>query len=92
MLTTLLFFGDNIFGVPSSIGTHEHYSEATAIHYTIFFHSFVFLQVFNEINARKLKPTEVNVFDGFFNNPLFLVVIFGTIIIQMILVYHIDLT
>ena len=81
VLSTLLFFGDSIFDVPSSRGSHEHFTEETAVHYTLFFNIFVFLQVFNEINARKLKNTEVNVFEGFTNNPLFLIVLVGTIVI-----------
>jgi hypothetical protein len=44
------------------------------------------LQVFNEINARKLKITETNVFEHFFNNPLFLVILITTIIIQLIMI------
>ena len=43
--------------------------------------------MFNEINARKLKRTELNVFDGFFNNWLFLLVIIGTVVVQIALVY-----
>lgn len=44
------------------------------------------LQVFNEINARKLKASETNVFEHFFNNPLFLVIIISTIIIQLTMI------
>lgn len=51
------------------------------VHYTLFFHIFVFMQVFNEINARKLKKSEFNVFQDFFNNYLFIFVIVVTIII-----------
>lgn len=40
------------------------------------------LQVFNEINARKLKQSEINVFRNFFNNPLFLVILVLTLAIQ----------
>lgn len=46
------------------------------------------MQVFNEINARKLKTYELNVFENFFNNPLFLIIIVGTIIIQLIMVKY----
>lgn len=46
------------------------------------------MQVFNEINARKLKTSELNVFEKFFNNPLFLIIIVGTIIIQLIMVKY----
>ena len=41
------------------------------IHYTMIFNAFVFCQVFNEINSRKLGEYEFNVFAGFFNNFLF---------------------
>ena len=45
-------------------------------------------QVFNEINARKLKKTEINVFQGFFRNPLFLFVIIGTVFVQLLIVEY----
>lgn len=46
------------------------------------------LQVFNEINARKLKHTEINVFENFLNNPLFLVILIATIVIQLTMVKY----
>ena len=49
----------------------------------MFFNVFVLLQVFNEVNARKLKSTELNVFKNFFNNPLFLIILVLTLIIQI---------
>lgn len=49
---------------------------------------FVLLQLFNEINARKLKPEEYNVFENFFNNYLFLVILVSTIIIQLTMVKY----
>jgi Ca2+ transporting ATPase len=44
------------------------------------------LQIFNEVNARKLKSTELNVFKNFFNNPLFLVILVLTVAIQLLCV------
>lgn len=41
------------------------------------------MQVFNEINARKLKSDEINVFKNFFNNPLFLLILVATVVIQV---------
>ena len=41
------------------------------------------MQVFNEINARKLKETELNVFSNFFNNPLFIIILIVTIVVQV---------
>lgn len=49
----------------------------------MFFNVFVLLQIFNEVNARKLKSSELNVFKNFFNNPLFLVILVLTLIIQI---------
>ena len=42
--------------------------------YTIVFQMFVFCQLFNQINARKLGEREFNVFSNFFNNWMFLCV------------------
>ena len=79
--------GPEIFGVPSSIMV-EDWNDETGKHYCIFFNVFVLLQVFNEINARKLKPEETNVFENFFNNPMFLIIIISTIIIQLTMVKY----
>lgn len=85
VLSVVLFWGDKIFGVPSSIGVYPWTIESGQ-HYTIFFNVFVFLQVFNEINCRKLARSEINVFENFFNNPMFLFVIITTFVTQWILV------
>jgi Ca2+ transporting ATPase len=76
-----LYIGPEIFGIQSSIGVTE-WTVESGKHYCIFFHTFVLLQVFNEINARKLKSTEINVFKHFFNNPLFFVILVLTLVIQ----------
>jgi Ca2+ transporting ATPase len=81
------YVGPEILGIPSSIGVHD-WNEETGKHYSIFFNVFVLLQIFNEINARKLKPTEYNVFENFFNNPMFLIIVVGTIIIQLTMVKY----
>ena len=74
-------------GVPSSINVSD-WNDETGKHYSMFFNVFVLLQVFNEINARKLKAEEYNVFEEFFNNKLFLVIIVGTIIIQLTMIKY----
>ena len=57
-------------------------------HYTMIFNAFVFMQIFNEINARKLGDREFNVFQGFFNNLLFLWIVLATIAIQYCMVQY----
>jgi Ca2+ transporting ATPase len=64
------------------------WNDETGKHYSIFFNVFVLLQVFNEINARKLKSDEYNVFEDFFNNKLFLIIVVCTIIIQLTMVKY----
>lgn len=53
-------------------------------HYTIVFNTFVLMQIFNELNARKIHG-ERNVFDGVFNNPIFCSIVVGTLVIQVAL-------
>lgn len=51
-------------------------------HYTIIFNTFVMMQLFNEINARKIHG-ERNVFHGIFGNPIFCTIVLGTFAIQV---------
>jgi len=73
VLLIIIFFGDIIFNVPSDREL-EHYTWNADVgyHFTIFFNIFVFLQVFNSINSRKLMKKDANVFIGITNNPLYL--------------------
>jgi hypothetical protein len=41
------------------------------------------MQVFNQINAKKIEVGEFNVFKGIFNNSLFVVITILTFVIQM---------
>jgi magnesium-transporting ATPase (P-type) len=52
---------------------------------TYLFNTFVWCQVFNEINARSITD-DWNVFTGFLTNPLFVGVIFSTTVLQIIMV------
>ncbi|CAK60404.1 unnamed protein product (macronuclear) [Paramecium tetraurelia] len=54
-------------------------------HYTFIFNAFVFMQVFNFINSRKLND-EINVFANMCNNLMFVLIVFFIIILQIILV------
>lgn len=58
--------------------------DADDINRTVIFNAFVFCQVFNEVNARKLE--EKNVFRGLLTNWLFLGIVGATIILQVIIV------
>uniref|UniRef100_A0A3P9N5J6 Calcium-transporting ATPase n=1 Tax=Poecilia reticulata TaxID=8081 RepID=A0A3P9N5J6_POERE len=80
---TLLFVGEKLFNIDSGRNTPLHAPPSE--HYTIVFNTFVLMQLFNEINARKIHG-ERNVFEGVFNNPIFCSIVFGTFIIQILIV------
>lgn len=56
------------------------------LHYTIIFNAFVFLNIFNLINARKLEPDEWNVFENFCNNQLFFIILVTSLVVQVLMV------
>ncbi len=87
VLMVILFLGHEIFGVPYGIGIElEDWDATTGQHLTIFFDVFVYLQVFNFFNARKLKKEEINVFENIFNNMLFLLIVIGIFVLQLFIV------
>uniref|UniRef100_A0A665VZ29 Calcium-transporting ATPase n=1 Tax=Echeneis naucrates TaxID=173247 RepID=A0A665VZ29_ECHNA len=83
IIFSLLFAGEKLFDIDSGRNTPLHAPPSE--HYTIVFNTFVMMQLFNEINARKIHG-ERNVFDGIFNNLIFCSIVFGTFIIQIIIV------
>ena len=87
VLTVIIFYGDYLFGVPSDRDLeHFMWNNINGYHFTIFFNIFVFMQVFNSINARKLQKDEYNVFSGIFGNWLYLLIQGIIIVGQIILV------
>ncbi|XP_047202372.1 plasma membrane calcium-transporting ATPase 2 isoform X2 [Girardinichthys multiradiatus] len=83
IIFTLLFAGEKIFDIDSGRNAPLH--SPPSEHYTIIFNTFVMMQLFNEINARKIHG-ERNVFDGIFRNPIFCSIVFGTFAIQIVIV------
>lgn len=57
-----------------------------ALHFTFVFQIFVFMQLFNQINGRKLGEKDFNVFAGVTRNLMFLVIATLTFIIQCLMV------
>jgi len=56
--------------------------------YTICFQSFVYLQLFNQINSRKLGEKEWNMFENFFNNWMFIMITLATFGIQVLITQY----
>ncbi|XP_071462057.1 plasma membrane calcium-transporting ATPase 2 [Marmota flaviventris] len=83
LIFTLLFVGEKMFQIDSGRNAPLH--SPPSEHYTIIFNTFVMMQLFNEINARKIHG-ERNVFDGIFRNPIFCTIVLGTFAIQIMIV------
>ncbi|XP_059943455.1 plasma membrane calcium-transporting ATPase 3 isoform X12 [Mesoplodon densirostris] len=83
IIFTLLFVGELFFDIDSGRNAPLH--SPPSEHYTIIFNTFVMMQLFNEINARKIHG-ERNVFHGIFGNPIFCTIVLGTFAIQIVIV------
>ncbi|RDX75659.1 putative calcium-transporting ATPase 11, plasma membrane-type, partial [Mucuna pruriens] len=76
ILAILNFDGKSLLGISGS--------DATKVLNTLIFNSFVFCQVFNEINSRDIE--KINVFRGMFGSWIFLLIIFATVVFQVVIV------
>ncbi|OVA07295.1 Cation-transporting P-type ATPase [Macleaya cordata] len=59
-------------------------SDADSVLHTVIFNTFVFCQVFNEINSRDIE--KINVFSGMFNSWVFTIVMVSTVFFQIIII------
>lgn len=67
-------------------GQYAYRDHLPSRHYTMIFNVFVFLQVFNEVSARKVGAKELNSFAGFFKNWLFSAVVVFITVVQIIMI------
>lgn len=85
VLFVLVFAADDLFDI------EDGYLETTrckpTAHSSIVFNTFVMLQLFNEINSRKVHG-ERNVFKGITHNPIFLIIMSGTFVVQVGIFLH----
>ncbi|XP_052056387.1 plasma membrane calcium-transporting ATPase 4 isoform X2 [Apodemus sylvaticus] len=79
----LVFAGDKMFDIDS--GRKAPLNSPPSQHYTIVFNTFVLMQLFNEINSRKIHG-EKNVFAGVYRNAIFCSVVLGTFFCQIMIV------
>jgi len=83
---TFIFFDDsfNIITTEELDGSYQPTHRMTLD--TIMFHTFILMNLFNQINARVDDINEKNAFKHFFNNPLFLIVLVSEFVIQYVFV------
>jgi magnesium-transporting ATPase (P-type) len=53
---------------------------------TLLFHTFILMNLFNQINCRVVDPNELNVFKSLFNNPIFWVVLSLEVGLQQLMI------
>lgn len=81
VLVVLLFAAPSLFGIDEG-DTEDFFADPTE-HYTLIFNTFVFMQIFNEFNARRIHG-EQNVFEGIHRNYIFLMIMSMQVILQII--------
>lgn len=86
-------FGDTFCLVPDSLKPVEGDSPDTIdaladlrlmYRYTAIYNFFIFVQIFNEFNSRRIN-NEINIFENMFHNYMFCAVIFGTAAFQVVI-------
>lgn len=80
--------GDTITMVPqeliSKAGAEQLENATRAYRYTCIYNFFIFAQIFNEFNSRRIH-SELNVFQGLHKAVMFLIIFVGTTVLQLII-------
>jgi len=76
VLGVLMFSGENLLNIKGA--------DSKTVIDTLIFNSFVFCQVFNEVNSREME--KINIFHGLIGNWVFLGVITATVVFQVVIV------
>ncbi|KAF8656713.1 hypothetical protein HU200_060504 [Digitaria exilis] len=76
VLGALMFGGEQLLNIKGD--------DSKSVINTLIFNSFVFCQVFNEINSREMQ--KINVFRGMFSNWLFIGIIAVTVAFQVVII------
>ncbi|TMW66754.1 hypothetical protein Poli38472_014066 [Pythium oligandrum] len=87
VLLLLTFYGDKWFKIKSGRfrDMKEDEVKDPTQHMTIVFNTFVWMQLFNEINSRKIHD-EMNVFEGIMGNHVYIYVTIFQIFMQVIII------
>ncbi|EIE20267.1 calcium-translocating P-type ATPase [Coccomyxa subellipsoidea C-169] len=75
-----VFHADALFGVPNT-----GLADGPSLHYTLVFNVFVMMQLFNQVNARKIYD-EADVLGGILDNKLFLGILGAEAALQVVIV------
>ncbi|KAI9997669.1 hypothetical protein PInf_001600 [Phytophthora infestans] len=89
LLLVIVFTGEKWFDIPSGRlpDLPEEIEDDPTVHMTIVFNTFVWAQLFNELNCRKIHD-EINIFTGITKNRVFLYVCVLQVAMQYVMVQH----
>lgn len=83
----ILLYSDEVFGISNDWSLpHFVWNKNNGYQFTIFFNVFVYFQVFNSINCRKINKKQKNVFEGITSHLHFILYEIIIIAMQLILV------
>lgn len=83
-----MFWTDTLATKHPDIAYEAGEATVRCVLFTIVFNSFVWMQIFNQFNARKLGEREFNIFADFFNNWYFLLMTIFEIVAQIFIVEY----
>ena len=83
ILLSIVFLGHRLFNIP--IGSNLGQGSNAEVHFTMVFDVFVFMEMFNEINSRRIN-NEWNVFEHMATNTMFWIIFIISIVLQLLLV------
>lgn len=91
VVIVLLYFGPLMFDInyeytQDNFYTDERRPANQLYHYTLIFHTFVLMQLFNQINCRNLGLKDLNIFQRFFNNFYFIIILTLEFLLQWAIV------
>lgn len=84
VLFGMIYLGPIILDLEYGINDTFLNSKPKMKHMQYIYNTFVFLQLFNQINCRKIGPQDLNVFNKFFHNFWFLIVFIGEFFFQVL--------
>lgn len=91
VLIVFLYFAPLMFDMNYDYINEDFYNKDGSptnrlYHYTLIFHTFMLMQLFNQINSRNISLKDINVFNRFFNNFYFLIILTGEFLLQWAIV------
>jgi len=85
-MVLMIFLGPMASGLSYKVTDTANDNDHKLKHLTMVFNTFVMLQLFNEINCRKVGRRDFNVFESITHNIYFVIVVAGTFAIQVLLI------